>query len=464
MPEPTLAALPRPSGSGNMRWYNAVWRWHFYAGMFCIPFVIWLALTGTVYLWKPQVEAIIDRPYDHLAVSGPAALPGDQVRTALSAVPGSSLSKYVLPQSPNQAVRILVSAGGETRRVYVDPHTLAILKVEAENDRPFNLIMRLHGELLIGKTGSVVVEIAACWAIIMLLTGLYLWWPRSSRGFAGVLYPRLRRGRRLFWRDLHAVAGIWVSVFALGLILTGLPWAAAWGSYFEEVRSLTGTISGPVDWTIGGKAPSPKQDPILGVHAEHEGMSAMAPTSSPDELSRVISAILPLRIAPPVLLSPPPQPGDTWRAASDAADRPMRSEAEVDGKSGQLRGRTGFRDRHPVDRAIGYGIAAHEGALFGLMNQLLGSLTALLLVVLAVSGAVLWWRRRPTGLLGAPVGRSRPRYGGLLIGAVAPLAILMPLFGLTLLALLVVEATVLRRMPGASAWLGLRTPARDCVE
>src|SRR3546814_7927493 len=31
------------------RWYNAVWRWHFYAGLFCIPFVIWLALTGTIY-------------------------------------------------------------------------------------------------------------------------------------------------------------------------------------------------------------------------------------------------------------------------------------------------------------------------------------------------------------------------------------------------------------------------------
>ena len=37
--------------------YNAVWRWHFYAGVFCVPFVIWLALTGTIYLWKPQIEA-----------------------------------------------------------------------------------------------------------------------------------------------------------------------------------------------------------------------------------------------------------------------------------------------------------------------------------------------------------------------------------------------------------------------
>ena len=46
------------------RWYNAVWRWHFYAGMFCVPFVLWLAVTGSIYAWRPQIEAWLDRPYD----------------------------------------------------------------------------------------------------------------------------------------------------------------------------------------------------------------------------------------------------------------------------------------------------------------------------------------------------------------------------------------------------------------
>jgi uncharacterized iron-regulated membrane protein len=55
------------------RWYNAVWRWHFYAGLLCIPFVIWLACTGSIYLWRPQIETLLDRPYDHLATNGPVA-------------------------------------------------------------------------------------------------------------------------------------------------------------------------------------------------------------------------------------------------------------------------------------------------------------------------------------------------------------------------------------------------------
>jgi uncharacterized iron-regulated membrane protein len=436
-------------------WYNAVWRWHFYAGLFCIPFVVWLAVTGTIYLWRPQIEAWLDRPYDRLPVAGAAAPVDAQVRAALRAVPTSSLHKYVLPERPGDAVRIIVTAGGADTRVYVDPRSLTVLKVVKEDDRPLNLVSRLHGELLAGAWGSYLVEIAACWAVVMLLTGLYLWWPRGRTGLGGVLYPRMRGGRRLFWRDIHAVAGNWVSVFALGLILTGLPWASAWGSYLGEVRALTGTAQGPVDWTIGGKAPSPRADPMLGPHAGHDGKMMRASPLRPGELARVIATVRPLQLAAPVLLSPPRHTDEPWTAASDASDRPLRGEAEIDGASGRLVGRLDFADRHWIDRTIGYGIAVHEGALFGIANQILGTLTALLLVTLCVSGAVLWWRRRPSGVIGAPPRLAKPRFHMGLIALIIALGLWMPLFGLTLLLVLASERTWLRRLPSARRWLGL---------
>ncbi len=434
------------------RWYNAVWRWHFYAGLFCIPFVIWLALTGTLYLWRPQVEGWLDRRYDQIVTAGAAASPDAQVAAARAAVPGSSLRKYVLPQAPNAAVRIIVTRGGQDSRVFLDPTRLRVLAVEREDRRLFPLISRLHGELLIGPVGSYIVEIAACWAIVMLLTGLYLWWPRGRRGWAGVIYPRLRGGRRLFWRDLHAVTGIWVSLLALGLILTGLPWAKGWGSYLVEIRTLTGTTRGPVDWTIGGKAPGTAVDD----HAGHRGM-AMAPTAiPPGDLARVIATTRPFVVAPPVLIAPPKIAGGPWSVTSDAANRPLRSELKVDGATGHVVSHTRFAQRHWIDRVIGYGIAAHEGALLGIANQIIGTLTALSLVLLAISGAILWWRRRPGGLLGAPVALSRPRFGPALVALIVVLAIYMPMFGASLLVLLLGEATTLR-LPRCRRWLGLAT-------
>jgi uncharacterized iron-regulated membrane protein len=437
------------------RWYNAVWRWHFYAGLFCIPFVIWLACTGSIYLWRPQIEALLDRPYDHLATNGPVASADAQVAAALKAVPGGTLHKYVLPDAPDHAVRILVAAHGEDKRVYVDPRSLAILKVATEEKRPMRMIFHLHGELLAGALGSYLVETAACWAIVMILTGLYLWWPRGRKGLAGVLYPRLKGGGRVFWRDIHASVGIWVSVFALGLILTGLPWAKGWGSYLSEIRTVTGTARGPVDWTIGGKAP--KQDAMLGDHAGHGGMAMPTPPLVAGELERVIRTVEPQGIAGPVLISPPKHHGAAWSIASDAADRPLRSDLKVDGETGKLIGRTDFGQRHWIDRTIGYGVAIHEGALFGIANQILSTLTALLLIILAISGAVMWWRRRPIGLLGAPIPLSRPRFGAGLIAAIVALGLYLPMFGATLIVVLVIERAILTRIPAPRTWLNLRS-------
>ena len=438
------------------RWYNAVWRWHFYAGMLCVPLVLWLAVTGTIYTWRPQIEAWLDRPYQHLVPHGPIASPDAQVGAALAAVPGAALHKYQLPASPDDAVQVIVGKNGKETRVWVDPTTTRVLKVEGEEQRPMRLVFHLHGELLAGPAGSILVETAACWAIVMLLTGLYLWWPRGGRGLAGVLYPRLRGGKRVFWRDIHAVAGIWVSFAALFLIVTGLPWAQAWGSYLREIRQVTGTTDGPIEWTIGGRNPALADDPMLGDHAEHRGMTMKHAAPKPGELARVIAAVRPLHIAGPVLIAPPIAGKAGWTATSDADDRPLRSEAVIDGATGEVLATKRFDQRHWIDRAVGYGIAIHEGAFFGLANQLLGTLTAMLLAMLSVSGVVMWWRRRPKGLLGAPIPLGRPRFGGVLIAAIVALGLYLPMFGATLIAVLLVDRFVLRRVPSARRWLGLK--------
>jgi uncharacterized iron-regulated membrane protein len=201
--------------------YRTIWRWHFYAGLFCIPFVIWLSITGSIYLFRPQIERWLDRSYDSLSITGPRATAETQAMAALAAVPGSSLHYYELPRTARSATRVIVGRGTEEYRVYLHPQTLQVLKVISEDGRPMRIVFRLHGELMAGDWGSRLVELAASWAIVMILTGLYLWWPRQTEKLAGVLYFRVRQGKRIFWRDLHAVTGVWVSAFVLFLLFDG---------------------------------------------------------------------------------------------------------------------------------------------------------------------------------------------------------------------------------------------------
>lgn len=438
------------------RWYNAVWRWHFYAAIFCIPLILWLSLTGSVYLWKPQIEALIDAPYADVARGAGRASAARVADAAVAAVPGSVLHRYQLPASPADAVQVIVGRNGVETRVYVHPQSLAILKTVTERDRLMPLIFRMHGELLIGDPGSWIVETAACWAIMMILTGVYLWWPRGARGAAGVLWPRLRAGKRIFWRDLHAVTAIWISALALCLILTGLPWANVWGGYLKEVRAVTGAVDGPQDWSTASRVGTAK---MLGDHAEHHGMTMDHPRIGAEPLDRIIAQVVPLGLAGPVLIAPPAGTDLLWTVKSDSGNRPLRTSLTVDGVSGTVVGRKDFAERHWIDRVVGYGIAAHEGQLFGLANQLISLIAAAGLFLTAITGAVMWWRRRPEGLLGAPVPLGRPRFGASLIAAIVLLGALFPMFGITLIAVVLLERLIFRRNSTLSGWLGL-APAR----
>ncbi len=447
--------------------YRAVWRWHFYAGLFCIPFVIVLSVSGLIYLFKPQIEAWNDRHFDHLTMTNPPRPVSEQVNAALAAVPGSTFSSYELPEGVSSASRIVVKSEAGSIRTYVHPETLQILHTVPEDERFMRWIFRLHGELLMGDRGSNLVELAACWTIVLLISGLYLWWPRNAKGIAGVLYPRLFGGSRMFWRDIHSVVGMWISFLAMFLLITGLPWAKFWGDYFKQVRNVTGTAVAQQDWSNSSSRPGTSGS---GEHAVHGGAAgsgqrrgeggakkrADTPPVDPAIIDVIVANVLPLELDPPVVISAPGGRSKTWSAKSNTANRPRRVTIELDPQTGAMLGREDFKDKHWIDKAVGVGIAAHEGALFGWPNLVLGVVTTLGLILLSVSGIILWWKRRDQGVLGAPKPALSPRLSWGLISIILFIGLCLPLFAASLALVLLAEWLLLRRIPGVRNWLGLR--------
>ena len=442
--------------------YAVIWRLHFYAGLLCMPFVLWLSVTGALYLFKPQIDAWVDRSFDTLDVRGAPALPSAQVQAALAAVEGSVLNAYEIPTGPRSAVRVLAGRGGELFRVYVHPQTLEVLKVIPDGARLTRLLFYLHGELLLGRPGSMMVELAASWAVVMILTGYYLWWPRGRRGVAGLLYPRLGARGRLLWRDLHAVAGVWVSVFTLFLLISGLPWAASWGGMLKDIRQAGTAITVRQDWTTGSQ--SEVAERIAANRQEHAGHHRSGGVEMSEglylELDRLVPVVAPLGLAAPALISPPSGLSASWTARSEAQNRPLRQSLTLDGATGTITSRKFFAEWALIDRLVGYGVAIHEGQMFGWLNQALGVFTALGLVVVSVSGFVMWWKRRPPGKLGAPPARRRLRSMPLLLAGIGVLGIALPLLGASLLIVLAFDRWVLPRLPSLARYLGAEVRVR----
>ena len=115
-------------------------------------------------------------------------------------------------------------------------------------------------------------------------------------------------------------------------------------------------------------------------------------------LDDIVTRVAPLELDPPVRVYLPNENAPFWRVRAETQNRPRVRELELDARSGEVLRDQGFGEKTTIDRVIGVGIAAHEGQLFGLANQLLGLFTALGLITMCVSAVVMWWRRRPEGL------------------------------------------------------------------
>jgi uncharacterized iron-regulated membrane protein len=424
--------------------YRTIWRWHFYAGLFVLPFVLLLSISGAIYLFKPQIDRWEERDFRGLSLEG--AVSADRQREAAKAAfPGGSFNHYRLPEHSGDAAMVQMALpDGALAEVYLSPQGQVLGTLDPA-ERISNTVARFHGSLLMGDWGDRMVELAASWTIVMILTGLYLWWPRPFRA-GGTLWPRFSLKGRALMKDLHRVTGFWIAGLVLAMLASGLPWAGTWGSAFAWARGELGLVQGAQEWSIGAEKRAITAAPVAHDHGAMGHTSTFRPQEATQSLplTAFVDRADGEGMAYPVLVLPPhapqrfgPPTGDVWTAKSEAQNRPLIRTVTYDPQTGEELSRSGFADKHPIDRAINIGIAWHEGALFGLANQIIGLLIALVLIALSLLGVVLWVKRRPSGRLAAPPSAG-PIPRGFVVLAVV-LGLLLPLFGISMIAILLIE-------------------------
>jgi uncharacterized iron-regulated membrane protein len=187
-------------------------------------------------------------------------------------------------------------------------------------------------------------------------------------------------------------------------------------------------------------------DPHAGHHGATRAGATMHPTMTQGlPLSAFVVRAQGEHMAFPVLVLPPhapqrfgPPTGDVWTVKSEAQNRPLARQVTYNPATGAPVGRKNFADQPMVDRVVNTGVAWHEGQLLGWANQLLGLFTAIALIATSVLGVLTWLRRRPAGSFGAPPPGSGARRNGLVV-AVVIAGLLLPLFGLSVLVLALLD-------------------------
>lgn len=205
-----MSAQATPS-SPESGLYRRVWRWHFYAGLICLPFLALMALTGALYLYKDAIESLAYAKLLSVTPTQAPALDAESlVRKAQAVQPGIAV-RYIASPAPERSAEVGVrTAEGKTVSVYLDPRSGQVLGTLRDDFKLMEVVKRLHSLVSVGPVANHWIEIVAGWAIVLVVSGLFLWWPRGRSG--GVYSIRGQSSQRLWWRDLHAVTGAFAAV------------------------------------------------------------------------------------------------------------------------------------------------------------------------------------------------------------------------------------------------------------
>lgn len=401
------------------------WRWHFIAAVLVIPFVLWQSVTGVIYLWA-------DRWVDHqhpelrfVPVGSARASLDAQVEAARAQHPGQTVAGLRVPGDPARSTQVtFLDEHGLPAATFVDPYRGTVLGTLAGGAWPTGWSRSLHGGWPLGDAGSWLLEIGACWTLVMVFTGLFLWWPRDGRGLRALL-PRLGEGPRLFWRDLHACVAVWFAFLIVAFLFTALPWTSFWG----------GRILQPLQRELGQDAPRA---------AGFAPVFAGTATAGADPLQRMLDSARGADMRGDLMfhwVDGPPG------AAVSVRDLKARSADEryllLDRADGAVIEQAQWGQFPVLAKAVAVGVDVHEASYFGAAGPWVNTVFAAILVWLGMTGALSWWRRKPRASLGVPA-RSTGPWPPWLRAIAAFAFLLLPLLAVSAVALWAIEIAITR--------------------
>ncbi|MEU7919531.1 PepSY-associated TM helix domain-containing protein [Micromonospora zamorensis] len=455
-PEPSTPEKPARPARRTSPLGALLLRLHFYAGILVAPFLVVAALTGLAYTTTPQLDSILYGDQLTVAQVGDRQLPlAEQVGAARNAHPTGSITA-VHPGDGDRTTKVVFSLpelGEKQHTVYVNPYTAESqgrLTTWFGSTPAATWLDDLHRHLHLGTVGEHYSELAASWLWVMALGGVILSWRRrgATRATARhLLVPDLSTGRGVRrTRGWHATTGVWLTVGLLFLSATGLTWSRYAGANFASGLDALNARTPEISTSLTAVPTEPG-----GAH--HHGDVGAGATVESAAFDRVLTVARDAGLSGPVEIVPAQEQGLAWTVTQIDNTWPVaKDRIAVDPAASTVTARSDFADWPLLAKLSGLGTQAHMGLLFGLVNQILLAALALGLLCVIVWGYRMWWQRRPTrtdrrALAGTPPARGGVRglpLWALLIGVPVTVAIgwALPLFGLTLLAFLVIDVVV----------------------
>jgi len=191
--------------------------------------VLIVSITGCIFCFQDEIQ---DALYSYRKVkvqNKPYIAPSELKSIALKKYPAATADFiYYYGKDRPAAVLMNLPKTGYTF-LYANPYTGAVTHIETEKSNFFVTVEYIHLYLLLpDKVGTIVVGTSVLIFVVLMITGIILWWPKRKtdrkRSFSIKWNGRWRRVNY----DLHNVLGFYATTIALIIALSGLSMAFTW--------------------------------------------------------------------------------------------------------------------------------------------------------------------------------------------------------------------------------------------
>ncbi len=399
-----------------------LWKWHIIAGLVSVPIMALLCITGAIYLFKGQFnDYVYDDARFTVSSEGQQHRPFSEQLNVAEGASDSHIMSVTLPQNSEQTTAFREHATRHARNlIYVNPYTSEVTGTYQQKESFMYTVRKLHGELLLGQVGTLVVELVASWFIVLALTGIYVWWPFKKFSASGFFTIRTNKTRKIFWRDMHAVLAFWMSLFMLIILAGGMPWTELFGDNLKWVQQQTNT-GYPQHWRNSKGLESNL--------SEDRSQSSIS-------LDQVVDLSNEKNLKGEITIKIPMEPSGVFTVTNKSFWLEDQRVLHVDQYSGEIIKELEWNQVGILMVLRQVFMRLHQGE-YGTANLIAVLMVALTFFLSTTASLISYLVRKPKGRWGLPKVPASFNAGLVVTLLIGFLALLFPAFGLSLLLILV---------------------------
>lgn len=350
-----------------------------------------VAITGCLFSFQKEITEYLD--HDQQFVSAPAkartlsitklqhianqALKGDASFITTFSDPKRSW-EFMQYQPGDRNAFWYFNTIKNYKSAFINPYNGEVLSVKNYKQDFFIVVKYIHWNLLLNdKYGQPIVGYATLIFVILLISGLILWWPKNLKK------ANLDKSFSIKWKsnfkrinyDLHNVLGFYTVFIALILALTGMVFAMKWFEKMVYVIANQSTIPPKFVSSFSDSTQISSKNPL-------DRAFYTAKNSMP-EAQRI--GLIPAAGTKSVIYISGYRDPETYY---------NYDQLQFDQYSGKLLNRQNYRDKNKGEKIIGMNYDIHVGAILGLPGKILMFLVSLVCASFPITGLIIWLNKK----------------------------------------------------------------------